>query len=84
MTHTERHATVKGALIGFFATLVTCIAFFLSIIDDSKKDYPIGVIVKHGSYGGTINFDADSVKSDTIYNNGLYIVNKNIINVVFK
>ena len=59
-------------------------------ISDSKKKpkthYPIEVKChwETEQSGGYPTMDADSVKGDTIYKDGLRIVNKNIINVQFK
>ena len=61
-----------------------------SVISDSKKKpkkhYPIEVKChwETEQSGGYPTMDADSVKGDTIYKDGLRIVNKNIINVQFK
>jgi len=52
----------------------------------STKHYPIEVSC-YWETEQTSSFptmDADSVKSDTIYKDGLGIVNKNIKNVIFK
>ena len=51
-----------------------------------KKHYPIEVKChwETEQSGGYPTMDADSVKGDTIYKDGLRIVNKNIINVQFK
>lgn len=51
-----------------------------------SKKYPIEVVVYYseGSYGYSNTMDADSVRNDTIWNNGIYITNKNIKNIVFK
>jgi hypothetical protein len=59
------------------------------IIDNERKPtktYPIDVrccwtTSQAASYP---TMEADSVKGDTIYNDGIYIVNKNIINIQFK
>lgn len=50
------------------------------------KKYPIEVLTNWSTdgYQGHLSMEADSVKGDTIYKDGLGIVNKNIINVVFK
>jgi hypothetical protein len=50
------------------------------------KDYPIEVSIYYseGGYSYSNTIDADSVRHDTIWNNGLYITNKNIKNVIFK
>ena len=50
------------------------------------KHYPIEVRCHWSTdcYQGHPTMDADSVKGDTIWKDGNRIVNKNIINVVFK
>jgi hypothetical protein len=61
-------------------------------IDDWKlsskptKKYPIEVKCYWSTdgYQSYPNMDADSVKNDTIWKDGLYIVNKNIIDIQFK
>ena len=59
-------------------------------ISDSKKKktkhYPIEVRCQWetNQSAGYPTMDADSVKGDTIYKDGLRIVNKNIINIQFK
>jgi hypothetical protein len=75
------------------------IIFFIALligyfIDDWKlsskpsKHYPIEVIVlsqeTQTEWSHSYKMDADSVKQDTIWKDGVYIVNKNIINLVFK
>jgi hypothetical protein len=60
---------------------------FLSSPKPSKtKKYPIEVQCYWSTYGYSSypTMDADSVKGDTIYKDGLNIVNKNIINIEFK
>jgi hypothetical protein len=58
-------------------------------ISDSKKKktkhYPIEVLThwETDQSGAYPTMDADSVKGDTIYKDGLRIVNKNIINIQF-
>ena len=51
-----------------------------------KKHYPIEVKChwETEQSGGYPTMDADSVKGDTIYKDGLRIVSKNIINIQFK
>jgi hypothetical protein len=59
-------------------------------ISDSKKKktkhYPIEVRChwETNQSAGYPTMDADSIKGDTIYKDGLRIVSKNIINVQFK
>jgi hypothetical protein len=50
------------------------------------KEYPIQVSCywESGSMQSFPTMDADSVKGDTIWKDGNKIVNKNIINVIFK
>jgi len=50
------------------------------------KQYPIEVRCSWSTYGfqSYPTMDADSVKEDTIYKDGLSIVNKNIVNINFK
>jgi hypothetical protein len=71
-----------------------CMLFFglaigVGIYDSKKKKtkhYPIEVLThwETSQSGGYPIMDADSVKGDTIYKDGLRIVNKNIINIQFK
>ena len=52
----------------------------------ASKHYPIEVKC-YWSTDGSASYptmEADSVKGDTIYKDGLFIVNKNILNVEFK
>lgn len=51
-----------------------------------KKEYPIEVQCYWSTdgYQGYPSMDVDSVKGDTIWKDGLSIVNKNINNVSFK
>jgi hypothetical protein len=68
---------IGGLVIGF-------------VISDSEKkktkNYPIEVKChwETDQGAGYPTMDADSVKGDTIYKDGLRIVNKNIINIQFK
>lgn len=74
--------------------IVTLVAFltgflwsrYLTTPKSPTKEYPIEVSIYYseGSYGYSNTMDADSVRHDTIWNNGIYITNKNIKNVVFK
>jgi len=75
----------------FILTLVAFLSGFLwsrymSREKTPTKKYPIEVIIYYseGSYGYSNTMDADSVRNDTIWNNGIYITNKNIKNIVFK
>ena len=56
--------------------------------ESEEKEYPLEVHVlwpeNQMEMEHTNKFEADSVKSDTVYKDGLSIVNRNIINVVFK
>lgn len=53
-----------------------------------EKEYPIEVHVRwpetQTEFEHTHKFEADSIHNDTIYKDGRSIVNKNILNVVFK
>ena len=55
-------------------------------IDKPTKKYPIEVQCywSTNGYQSHPSMDADSIKGDTIYKDGLSIVNKNIVNVNFK
>jgi hypothetical protein len=55
-------------------------------INKPTKQYPIEVRCSWSTYGFQSYpiMDADSVKGDTIYKDGLSIVNKNIVNINFK
>jgi hypothetical protein len=59
------------------------------VIDNERKptkNYPIEVKL-HWETSQTASYptmDADSVKGDTIYKDGIHIVNKNIVNIQFK
>jgi hypothetical protein len=56
--------------------------------ESEEKEYPVEVHVlwpeNQMEMEHTHKFEADSVKADTVYKDGLSIVNHNIINVVFK
>ena len=79
--------------VKYFALPITALVFGLVIgfgISDSKKkptkEYPLEVEC-HWSTNGYQSYpimEADSVKGDTIYKDGLSIVNNNILNVKFK
>lgn len=63
------------------------LGIFLPSPKPSKtKEYPIEVTTHYetGGYWYANYMDADSVIGDTIYKDGLKIVNKSIINVEFK
>ena len=53
---------------------------------ENTKYYPIEVLThwETGQNGGYPSIEADSVKGDTIWRDGLMIINKNIINIKFK
>ena len=57
-----------------------------SLSKQDKKNYPIKIVVfyedKYSKFND--NFECDSVKNDTIYKDGIFIINKNIINTSFK
>ena len=72
-----------------FTMLVFGIVIGFGISDSKKKptkNYPIEVQCHFStdSYQGYSTMEADSVKSDTIYKDGISIVNKNIFNIQFK
>ena len=69
--------------------IVYCIGVLVGLnIQDSKpsKHYPIEVLThwETGQNGGYPSIEADSVKGDTIWRDGLMIINKNIVNIKFK
>ena len=74
--------------ISFILMVVSIISLIVlsSTIKKNKKHYPIEVRchweTSQSSYYPTM--EADSVKGDTIWKDGNKIVNKNIINVIFK
>ena len=74
--------------ISFILMVVSIISLIVvtSTIKTNKKHYPIEVScyweTEQASHYPTM--EADSVKGDTIYKDGLGIVNKNIINIKFK
>jgi hypothetical protein len=51
-----------------------------------SKNYPIEVRCywNHGSYADYPIIQCDSIKGDTLWKDGLMIINKNIINIEFK
>jgi hypothetical protein len=82
----KMYSEVKNACI---LVMVVSIGVLIGInLPDDKptKNYPIEVLThwetSQSSYYPTM--EADSVKGDTIYKDGLGIVNKNIKNVQFK
>jgi hypothetical protein len=80
------YTTVKQVCI---LVAVICFGALLGInLPDSKptKHYPIEVQThwQTDGYQGHPTMQADSVKGDTIWRDGLGIVNKNIINIEFK
>ncbi len=76
--------TTKHFMICLIITSVGSlfIVFLIEMLTSNKKDYPIKVLVKQ-NYNSII-FEADSVRGDTIYKDNIYIINKNIENVVFE
>jgi hypothetical protein len=71
----------------FFVALL--IGYFIDnwmITSKSSKKYPIEVkcFWTTDGYQSYPTMDADSVHKDTVWKDGLYIVNKNIIDVQFK
>ncbi len=76
----------KGIMIGCFVTLGVWIGSFISEKKEPEKEYPIEVQTYWNSNGlqSYPKMDADSLRGDTIFRDRNYIVNKNIINVVFK
>jgi hypothetical protein len=79
--------------VKYFALPITMLVFGIVIgvwICDSKKKpikvYPIEVQCHWSTdgYQGNPIMDADSVKGNTIYKDGLSIVSNNIINIKFK
>lgn len=67
-----------GIIIGF--------AFRQSLLNSNKKNYPISISLFYEDRYAKFNdsFDCDSVRNDTIYKDGIFIINKNIINTSFK
>jgi hypothetical protein len=49
-----------------------------------KKRYPIEVHLTSEGSDGYLTMKADSVRGDTVWKDGLWIVNRNIVNVTFK
>jgi hypothetical protein len=79
--------------VKYFAIPMTMLVFGMVIgfgICNSKKKpikiHPIEVrcVVQTDGWSNFPTMDADSVKGDTIYKNGISIVNKNILNIQFK
>ena len=72
-----------------FTMLVFGIVIGFGLSNSKKKptkNYPIEVQCHWSTdgYMGNPTMEADSVKGDTIYKNGISIVNKNILNLQFK
>jgi hypothetical protein len=68
---------------GIFAIVLNKI---LPSTSKPTKHYPIEVL-SHWSakgLGGYPTMECDSIKGDTVYKDGLFIVNKNIVNTQFK
>ena len=62
------------------------IGFGLAHSEKNHKDYPIEVLT-YTNRKDIVSYtcvDADSVKGDSIFKDGNMIVNKNIVNVIFK
>jgi len=64
----------------------TLMGYGICLSNKSTKEYPIEVRCywTTNGYQSYPSMEADSVKGDTIWKDGLNIVNKNIINVNFK
>jgi hypothetical protein len=73
-------------IIFFVALLIGVFIDNWMITSKSSKKYPIEVKCHYETkgYQAYPSMDADSVRNDTIWKDGLYIVNKNIIDVQFK
>jgi len=76
-----------------FEIIIFCAALFFAVLmietwpfGNDDKEYPIEVetsyTISYNCYSTTM--ECDSVKGDTIYKDGISIVNKNIVNVTFK
>lgn len=74
--------------ISFILMVVSIISLIVvtSTIKTNKKHYPIEVQChwQTDGYQGHPTMEADSVKGDTIYKDGIGIVVKNIIQIQFK
>ena len=79
--------------VKYFAVPMTALLFgvvIVFVLSDSKKkptkQYPIEVLThwETSQSGAYPTMEADSVKGNTIYKDGLGIVNNNIINIKFK
>ena len=79
--------------IKYLAVPLTMLTFGMVIgfgLSESKKKptkkYPIEVQCywSTNGYSSYPTIEADSVKGDTIYKDGISIVNKNILNITFK
>jgi len=76
-----------GMLVVGILSSIPIVGVLLPSPKPSKtKKYPIEVQCYWSTdgYQGYPSMDVDSVKGDTIYKDGLNIVNKNIINIKFK
>jgi homoserine acetyltransferase len=71
--------------ISLFIGFIVIYSILKSISNPSKK---FKIIVQTAYTSGiniyTNSMDADSVRKDTIWNDGQYIINKNIVNILFK
>ncbi len=80
--------------VKYFAIPITALVFGIVIgfgLDSSTnkqptKEYPLQVhiVYETAGYYHTPTIECDSVKGDTIYKDGISVVNKNIKNVIFK
>ena len=80
--------------VKYLAVPMTMLVFGIVIgfgISDSthkhpQKEYPVKVEVCYETkqYWYTKTIECDSLKGDTIYKDGLFVINKNIVNVIFK
>lgn len=74
----------------FYPLMCFVIGVLMGIIlplhQKEKKDYPIEVRCywNHGSYADYPVIECDSIRGDTLWKDGLMIINKNIINIEFK
>ena len=79
-------------VIKYFAvpliTFVIGMVIGFKICDSSKsnKKYPLEVRSEWNAYGfqSYPTMEADIVKGDTIFKDGIFVINKNIINVTLK
>ncbi len=73
----------------WYPIIIIIVGILLGVFMPSSKPskkYPIEVQCywSTNGYQSYPSMDADSIKGDTIYKDGLSIVNKNIVNVNFK